>query len=93
MSISTDTVISRNESVMFTDLGETVITMNIDSGYYHELNAVASRIWQIIETPKSVQQVCAQLVDEYDVGAEECERDVVEFLGDFDRLRLVDVAN
>lgn len=76
---------------MFTDVGGTIITMNIESGYYHELNPVASRIWQIIETPQSVGTICEHLVQEYDVDADDCVRDVVEFLADFDTLKLVEI--
>ena len=93
MLIAGHSVVSRNDAVMFTDLGDTVITMNIDSGNYHELNSVASRIWQMIETPISVRDLCRRLVSEYNVEASDCERDVVEFLGDFYRLQLVNVSD
>ena len=91
MSLSADAIVCRNASIMFTDVGGTIITMNIESGYYHELNPVASRIWHIIETPQSVGGICEQLVQEYDVDADDCMRDVVEFLADFDTLKLVEI--
>lgn len=77
---------------MFTDLGESIITMNVESGYYHELNSVGSDIWRLLETPKSVAEICRALDADYDVGADDCLKDVIEFLGNIHKIEMVDVT-
>jgi hypothetical protein len=64
--------------------GETLIVPvrghvgELDSIY--TLNEVGSRIWQLIDEPLSAQQVAAVISREYDVSAEEAERDVTALL-------------
>ncbi|MGO8833961.1 MAG: PqqD family protein, partial [Roseiarcus sp.] len=42
----------------------------------------ASRIWELLETPKTVAQLCAQLCEEFEVDEPTCEAEVLKFTGD-----------
>ncbi len=54
-----------------------MVTMSIENGMYYGMNAVASRIWELIPEPKSISEVCDTLLDEYQVDPEQCEKEVL----------------
>lgn len=56
--------------------------MSVTAGCYYGLNAVASRVWELLETPKTVAQVCAQLSQEFEVAGPTCEAEVLKFVQD-----------
>lgn len=49
-------------------------------GTYFGLGPTGSRIWELLEGPTAVADVCAALAAEYDVALEVCLRDTVAFL-------------
>lgn len=79
-AVALSSTIDRNESIVFTELDETIVMMDVDEGQYYELASVAARIWQLVENRPTVEGLCDALAGEYDVAADECREDVVEFL-------------
>lgn len=61
------------------DQSETVVILGLRDGVYFELDQVGARTWQLIQEPRSMKSLVATLVEEYDVGFEECERDLLRF--------------
>ena len=65
--------------------GETLIVpvagqvTDLDSIYV--LNEVASRIWELIRSPTTVERVAEVVAGEFDVSPERAAEDVAEFLG------------
>ena len=59
--------------------GEAVIVLP-ESGQVNVLNEVGSRIWELIDGTHSVGEITEIIVAEYDVTAEQAERDVDEFI-------------
>ena len=59
--------------------GEAVIVLP-ESGQVTVLNEVGSRIWELIDGTRSVGEITKMIVAEYDVTAEQAERDVNEFI-------------
>ena len=80
MKIQHDTVVRRNEDVIFAPVGEEGVTLNVDTGKYHYLSDVGTRIWALLETPISVAALGAELVEEFEVDADTSRTAVVEFL-------------
>lgn len=54
--------------------------MNIESGTYYVLDEVGSYIWSCLSTPTSVTELLRALQEDYEVGPDRCEREVVPFL-------------
>ncbi|MCH9697117.1 MAG: PqqD family peptide modification chaperone [Gammaproteobacteria bacterium] len=82
-------MICRNESILFSELEDKLLMMSIDNGEYYSLDSIAARIWELIETPKSVEQLCSILVKEYDVASDTCEEDVVDFIEKMQSLGII----
>lgn len=57
-----------------------MLLLNADTGRYHSLNPVAGRIWEFLAEPTDEDSLVAQLVEEFAVTKEECQREVSSFL-------------
>jgi hypothetical protein len=67
--------------------GEAVI-LNLKTGVYHGLDGVGARIWQLIQEPRTVEEICITLMDEYQVEKQRCETEVCSFLATLTDLNL-----
>jgi hypothetical protein len=80
MTIGLDATLRRNGDILHAPVGtEEAVMMSVEAGRYYGLNAVASRIWELLETPKTVAQLCALLCEEFEVDAQTCETEVLKF--------------
>jgi hypothetical protein len=83
MSIALETMLSRNGDILHAAVGtEEAVMMSVSAGRYYGLNAVASRIWELLETPKTIAQLCAQICEEFEVDMQTCEAEVLKFVQD-----------
>jgi hypothetical protein len=57
-----------------------VLMMHVESGHYFGLNEVASFVWQQLETPLSVADLCVRVQSEFDVDEERCMADLLDHL-------------
>ena len=48
--------------------------------HYFGLNAVAARIWQLVETPTMLSAICSVLLAEFKVDRQTCEAQVLELI-------------
>ncbi len=60
-----------SEGLVTSNLDGEVIMMSIDKGKYYGLDAIASQIWELLETPCSIRALCDQLLPQYDVEREQ----------------------
>ncbi|HXQ27320.1 MAG TPA: PqqD family protein [Candidatus Acidoferrales bacterium] len=61
-------------------LGEEAAILNLKNTVYYGLNPVGARVWSLLQKPRSVGELRDALLDEYDVEAERCERDLLDLL-------------
>lgn len=57
-----------------------VVVMQLNTGKYFSLDAGGTRIWSLLETSHTLDQLVSTLLDEFEVPAEECRRDTLAFL-------------
>ncbi len=82
--LNLETVVRRSDALLFNNLGNEVVMMDIEHGTYYGLEKVAARIWSLTEEPASVGALCHRLTAEYDVPVDKCQQEVIAFL---DQLR------
>ena len=91
MAVDLTSRVSRNQAIVFTDLDDTIVMMDVDEGQYYELDPVGARIWTLLETDRSAADLCDALAAEFDVDPGTCHRDTLEFLQSASALRIVHV--
>lgn len=79
----------RNQETISGQIDDDLVMMDIAKGSYFSLNSVATRIWELLEMPRSLDSLCSQLVDEYDVSADQCRAEVEAHLTQMQQLGLV----
>jgi hypothetical protein len=80
MPMTLSDVLVPSTDAAFREIEQEVVILDLASGSYFGLNAVGSRAWAlIVEGPRSLQDVHGVLLGEYDVTAEQLERDLVEW--------------
>lgn len=90
--IDKNTIVSILEDIDVTDLNGEKVMMNLETGQYFVLNDVASRIWELIESPIIVNEVINSLLKEYDIDNKSCETAVISFLSTLDYAKLICVS-
>ena len=61
--------------------GETVL-LNLESGVYYGLDAVGTRVWQLIMQGRTIASVCDTMIEEYEVAAQVLHADVTRLVGE-----------
>jgi len=61
-------------------LGEESAILNLKNTVYYGLNSVGARVWELLQQPKSVGEIRDTLLEEFEVEAERCERDLLDLL-------------
>ena len=90
--LTLDAIIRRNDALLSTNLEDDVVMMDVEQGAYYGLEAVAARIWALTEQPLSVGSLCDRLVSEYQISPEQCQQEVLTFLGELLNQRLVQIV-
>jgi hypothetical protein len=83
----------RNSKTISGRLHDELVMMDIDQGKYFSLNPVATRIWDLLEKPLDLDELCEVLIDEYDVEPEQCRLEVEEHIAEMVRSRLILLAD
>jgi len=89
--ISQNTTVVATRGQVSSDLGGEVAILNLKNGMYYTLDEVGAWIWNLIQEPKTVSEVCAATLDEYEVDHERCERDVLALLQSLATEELIEV--
>lgn len=62
------------------DLAGEKVMIDFDSGKYFMLKGSANEIWDIIQEEVTTKEITEQLMSEYEIDREECEKSVDDFL-------------
>ena len=79
----------RNNETITGRLQDELVMMDIDKGKYFSLNPVATRIWDLLEKPLSIDELCNLLMEEYDVEAGQCFSEVESLLAEMKKLGII----
>jgi hypothetical protein len=91
--IGLNSTVKRADNLVFCDLeGETAL-MNVETGLYYGLDPVGSRIWALLEQERSVPELCALLLDEFEVEPAQLEHHVLPFLNQLAKNHLLMVVD
>ena len=69
-----------------------LVMMGMEQGEYYGLRDVAASIWQHLAEPRTTEELCTLVAEEYAVTADGCRDDVVAFLDDNENLQAMTVA-
>jgi hypothetical protein len=76
MTISRSSVVSAGKDQVFTELEQEAVILNLTDGTYYGLDAVGAYVWKLIQTPTTLRDLHAAVLDRYDVETERCAQDL-----------------
>jgi hypothetical protein len=82
MAVRLDSIVVRDSEPIATTIDDEVVMLSPRAQAYFGLGSVGSEIWKAIEQPRRVDDICTALMQEFDVDAETCRREVLDFLND-----------
>lgn len=84
-----DSWVVRNDEPVAVEVDRTVVMLSIVQGMYYGMEGAGRRIWALLEQPRTVSDLCQQLLEEFDVDPGQCETDVRQFLEELQRADLI----
>jgi hypothetical protein len=75
-----DSVVVASKDQVSCDLGGEAAILNLKNGVYYGLDPVGARAWNLLQEPRSVQEVRDMLLEEFEVEPAQCESDLLALL-------------
>jgi hypothetical protein len=80
--ISAESLVSRRSRPLTNDLSDReTVMLDIERGTYFGLQDAGKAIWEALETPMTTDDICALLMERFEVDEDTCRREVRMFLG------------
>ena len=89
--IGPQSYVARNEEPIAVEVDRSVVMMSLDQGMYFGLEGTGPSIWALLEQPRTVQQLCDELMVKFEVDADVCLREVCGILQEMRRAGLVQI--
>jgi len=87
-SVSTPTY-QKNKRLLFRVVDDEALILDLDVGEYYGLNAVATRVWDLLGNGEPFESVIEVLLDEFDVAAEQVTADLEQLTSELLAARLL----
>lgn len=91
--INLNTTVVRSTHILASPVDNALVMLDIEGGHYFSLDPIGADIWERLAEPISVADLCAQLVQVYEVEPNVCEADVLAVLNDMAADNLVSVPS
>lgn len=83
------TIVARNDDALYSEVADGMSLMDIESGNYYHYDQVGAEVWKALDGTQTVASLCEGLRESFDVDAETCLTDTLEFLEELRGLGLV----
>ena len=93
ITLSGDSVVVVSRDQVSCDLAGEEVILNLNSGMYYGLDGVGFRIWSLIQQPASIAKIRDSLMAEYEVEADQCERELIALIQKLAGHGLIEVKN
>ncbi len=91
-TIEGTTRVVRDPDMISAEMDGDVVMMSIERGEYFGIGGVGTTLWELLERPHSVDQLCVAICQEYDVDEPTCRRDVLAYIAELLDLGMLRVA-
>jgi len=78
---------------LFCELDGKSVILSLKSENYYGINAVGTSIWSAIQSPRTLAEIEARLLNEFEVEEDVCRREVSEFLEKMAKQGLIEVID
>ena len=83
------TMYQRSQEAIFSEVGEDIVALNVERGNCYGMEQVTATVWQLLSSPQTLEQICAKLVEIYDVDPQTCQTEVQTLIKDLEAEGLI----
>jgi hypothetical protein len=80
MIIDSQMLIEKSNDVIVSNMGTEKVMLSIANGKYYNLGELGGDIWELLNEPKSLNQLTFELIEMYEIDEVQCKVDVLAFL-------------
>src|ERR1700730_14078399 len=91
MQIELATMVKQCTEQVSCNLNGEIAILNLKSTLYFGLDGVGACIWEAMAEPKKVSDLCKRVLERFDVREEQCQEDIMVFLGILNDAGLVEI--
>jgi hypothetical protein len=92
IELSLDARVAAGEDVLSREVEGDTVLLSMAQAEYFGLNPTGTRIWQLLQEPRSIRDVCQSLIAEFDIESDVVEKDVLSVVTDLIAHRLVRIV-
>ena len=78
--VDSDTLIRRLDGLVEAEVDGEILALHVDQGTCYAFNLTAARVWTSLREPRRLREIRDELLAEYEVDAETCERQLAEVI-------------
>lgn len=90
--IAAHALVSRSDSAVVAEVDGQLVALDVNQGVCYGLNRVATRIWNLIQTPTTADKIVDVLTQEFDVDRATCLAETLYLLTDLQAAGLARAA-
>ena len=91
VAVQKTTIVTRTKDHLACELQDETVILHVSKGMYYGLNPTGGALWKYLEEPRTVGELEAFILQQYDVSPEQCVHDVSEVLHQLGSEGLVEV--
>lgn len=86
-----DIVVARRAGLLEAEVDGEIVGLHVEKGTCYGFNVTATRVWGLIETPRTVRDIRDSLIEEYEVEPAVCEAELADLLTELEADGLVEL--
>lgn len=83
------TTISKNRDAAFRIIDGIAVIVNPVSGVMYVLNEVGTHIWQSLDAPRTISDICEMVHENYEAEHEQIKEDILHFINELTEKQLI----
>jgi hypothetical protein len=87
-----DASVVATQRQLSTTLGEEVIILGLDDSMYYGLTGTGARIWELVQTPRTIDDILTTITGEFDVDRQRAQADLDALLADLQSRGLIAIT-
>ncbi len=82
-----------SDKVVFREIDEKIVLINLESGYYYSLNECGRFIFNLLRKNKNMPEVLEEIKIKFNVSSETANRDLEQFIEELERENIIILSN
>lgn len=91
-ALNLDTIAKPADKVLWNQIDDEAIVLNLNNGYYYTLNSVGCEMWKLLDGTQTVRNIARVLCEIYDATQEQIESDMLTLLSECQNEELITVV-